>query len=301
MNKKGTILGDIGQTISSVLDLIPRPIKLLFFLALILLIGSLIQYSIQIFGIFCDSSGTPVKIDFNIFVAVNMMGKSADLLSGGTRSLDFGEKLAQCSIKTDAGTLKDYSNLGLTETIVGNVPYERYYYLTSPCVHCDGGDYVLENATYQGQPIMPPNPTQTPSINNRYFVCIGNAYAKNSSDLNWIEKIQCSKTAAEICKPPTHRYYNFNYNYYTCLENEPNCDESLLKEWDSLLYDNNAESLYSPSNQTENVRDYEHAVGISCQKYKPTISVFGFPIFDYKIWLLLFIIIIIYWMLKNIK
>ena len=71
-NKKGAILNlfsGAGDLIKSFFDILPKPIKFLLFLAILLLLGVVIGWLLNGIGVFCDSADNPVKIS-NILVSI---------------------------------------------------------------------------------------------------------------------------------------------------------------------------------------------------------------------------------------
>lgn len=67
-----------------------------------------------------------------------------------------------------------------------------------------------------------------------------------------------------------------------------------------MLLDNaGGTRLYS---STQNDRDYKAAVRIACgSDIKPNVSVFSIPIFDFKIWIAMMVVGLLFFFLSKVK
>ena len=298
-NKKGTALTDIISTftdiISTFLSTLPRPLQLIIFLLLILLIGNIVQFALNVFGIFCDSGNNPVSVGFNVIESTSLMFRSTNMFRGQEDDFTKLEKLVSCSnyyenytFLADEGSLLGfkvpYSEildwLGVDYSIDKDIAPARWFYNPSPCVKCDvtfirlnGGDVeeVCEGDAY-------------PIINKSFF-----------------QKVQCDLTAADICELPDNYFYSYLSNTYVCSISD--CDIAAKDQWDKILRDSGAEYMYAGGvdGSIAAFNDYTRAVGVKCEELKPKIAFFGIVIFDYKIWMLIGILGVLFWVYWKIK
>lgn len=290
-SKKGTVLGDFAGVVSNVFQTLPKPILAIIFLILILLIGSVIQWSLMLFGTFCDSNNNPVRIDFNILSSFNLLEKATEL--SNERSLGYMQDLGDCTVELDNGSIYDYQG-----NFIGNLNTQRYFYRYNICSACNV--ITIYNASNNGNSLATHSNVWynfllfwvTEQTGTR--VCSDEAYPINLT--------QCTGINWNLCNIPEGFHYEPSTNNYVCDINNT-CQERALKEWDSMLRGAGADYIYGANNKSklDYYKDYTRAAGIECTEYKPKIAVFGIQVFDYKIWILLFLAVILMYMYFKIK
>lgn len=251
MNKKGII--DIGGFLSSFLDLIPGPLKIILAISIILLIGNLFQWTLQIFGIFCDGSGingNPVRVPINVLTTTNLLQKSNEFfqktpsLSTILTSPDY-----RCVIYAESTSIYTKNFIGL-RTFKENRTTEAYYYLlTEPCAVCEGSIVYLRDikgASLWLSLYQVTSPNAIPQLGMK--VCDGNVIRNEGlSKAIWIPLIMTGGQKCQIaentgdpfyCTPPEKYRYNRTTNQYECKETD--CRGRSLKDWDSLLHESGA-------------------------------------------------------------
>jgi hypothetical protein len=141
------------------------------------------------------------------------------------------------------------------------------------------------------------NPTGTRSESN--FYCFTDAYRKDLQDINWFNRY-FSCTLSD-CVPPEHYYWESSDGTFTCA-NLALCGANATKityTIDNELKDRGAVDYYGDK---EDELSYENTVRIKCtERGQPKIFIFKIDIFDYKIWLLLFVLGMLFYFLSHIK
>jgi len=268
----GQIISSIVNGIKTFIDNTPKPIKFCFFLISILLLGGIINTSLHIFGVYCDSGNNPVNVGM-----VNGVSLLDDLpnpeLFGSMQvsTSKYHSVISQCSAFRETGVmiLED----GIKENFT-----DRYFYSNDGCTVCESAELPSEKIlglfTYNSQ------------------VCKGDVYRIPDENKSFTQKTGC------LCEPPKGYFYSYRGNSYICEDNS--CEgqtESVI--WDNKLNDKDAVPFY-PEGKTNNI-DYRKAVGFICEDYKPKIAVFGINIFNYKYWVALTVIFILTSFLFRIK
>lgn len=301
-NKKAQISGifsGIGDIIKTAFDLIPRPVKFLMFLLLLLIIGQVIQYSLHLFGIFCNSANQPVQTHDGLFANMGLLGKIPDSrnfnLSGqNTEEIAYttiAQEVTKCSRNIRYATIE--SPNGSTRNITSTA---EWFYDGSTCTDCNKVFITEYDPSFS-----------MVSVSTKQW-CEGFVFPLNHSKNLW-QKLVCWMA----CEPPTGYYYDDTSNIYVCID-EATCkkeSQTLGEEWDTLLLNNGATLLYPEGNCQEikdietrtsfNCEGSEVSTGVVCQDYQPKISVFSIPIFDFTIWILLTLVFLLYWIYANIK
>ncbi|CAK0747249.1 hypothetical protein CCP1ISM_260007 [Azospirillaceae bacterium] len=284
-NKKANIIGDvfsgIGDAVKTTFDIVPRPIKFIMFLSFILLLGFLIQYTMQIFGLFCDSSNNPVNVGFNLG-NIGMINDIPDANQVDLVGRPIGELplsrlsnvLSRCSRLYPIGT--DYK----TKTNNYTTTDETWFYDGTLCSDCEVA-WVFDSGWDKK--------------------CLGDVERTPDSEKSIFRRWFCGEQWNQACEPPENYYYDSSLNIYVC--NDETCEgeaKTIGEYWNEVLASAGAKQLY-PEGFNATRREYTNAVGISCKDLKPMLSIFGIAIFDYTLWIMITLIGILLWLYLNIK
>lgn len=124
------------------------------------------------------------------------------------------------------------------------------------------------------------------------------AFRIADADLNWFRQVfSCNSD----CIPPEHYYWNHLDNTFTCQDTSV-CginNTKITYKIDVELKSADGKRLYS---DVQKDKDYKSAVKISCNgDFQPNITVFKIPVFDYKLWLLLMVVGLLFFFLNKIN
>lgn len=282
------ILDEIRWLIDSFLDKTPRPIQILIFLLMLVGLVSLIPFFLHLIGFHCNTDAEVIK----------------------TTPLSFITNLRIAYIGAD-----DYIN---TSSYIPQ-PSSIVVSCRKPVCYVNGSYYYESTSYCDGQTIIYPllttratwsqcsicdgevNYTGIRSIggfvSESFYLCHGDAYHINQSDRNWYQSWVCDE--GEDCTVPKYYKYEYDTGTFDCIYLEI-CglnNTQIISEMDSLLDQAEGELFYPDISE----KDYRKAVSIKCdRKFEPQITFFGLPIFDYKVWLLLIVIYVMFMFLSNI-
>lgn len=294
-NKKGALSGiisSIGHTIQSVFTTLPKPLLFILFLAILLLIGALLPTIFQAFGTFCDSGDNPVSTGINIFSNVGLMTYRPDADIVGSDSIKLNklifmseEKHTSCSEFITEGTIvfDDGTRINISDqNISGYWVYDGTY-----CTNCD--EVTIEEFT--------PNIFAGISTGDlRSGVCWGEVEKLPDSELSWLQRTSCGGSGGE-CEPPDDYKYDPDTNRYEC--SIASCGgKTAGDDWDDKLRKAGATPIYTTGQGTISTK-HTGFVGIKCRDIKPRLSIFGIEIFDYRLWVIIMLLVIGIWALKE--
>lgn len=267
------------------MDKTPRQIQLLFFLALLLLFGALIPMMLHTFGVHCDSKGNVQRTSaFDFFNNMRIASIEPETVYNLTTVTPISIPLsnAEClhQICYTNGT-EWYYDVG--DNCAGYVVVNAYLtntllFGTGQCVQCQGD---VNSTVVRTEQYMP----------QRFTLCFGNAYNIDEQEKNIVQRFVCDPE--NRCMPPSGYYFNYVQGKYECL-NQELCNATAANYTakpviDIELEKNNAELMYP----NKNPRDYRKLILFKCdKKLNPSLTLYGVPVFDYKIWIFLFVIII---------
>jgi hypothetical protein len=321
LNKKGTIIGDVIGTISNFFSTVPRPVQFIIFLLLILLFGEIINYSLYMFGFFCDGSNNVVRIKLdltNLVEIPSIMKLQNDLANNDIQALGFIDKdVKDCVLESTAPYLlyDSYGTLRLNRTTEDE---SRYFYRWNPCVLCDVMKYRQEESIINDTGVM----ATIKRIGNLIglikgvssggeYVCLANASGLPYNFTHGNYSTQLLRTSCEdvLCSPPIYYHYDYELNKYVC--DYDNCVQFIIPIWNDLLYNKFHATLLYPSGELGSLQSnttnkkyrptYNNAIGLTCKDYNPKISIFKINIFDYKLWIAITLIGLCFWAYKSFK
>ena len=282
MNKKGFVWADLvgafQRAVSWFLDTVPRPIKLLMFLLFLLGFVSIFGFLLNSSGNFCDTNGNLYETGFF------SLGTNLELLS----SMPSYEDLNKVELGITETTFTIFSKC---ETfIVDGFYYEngekiyiengtRNYYDGGYCTDCETR-LIISNLTL----------ASTES-------CITDGYTIPYEDKNWLKKYACGRQG---CEPPVNYYYSFEDDSYVCEDNDICGNMTIGQNWNDLLKSVGAK--ITPAT-TFTDRNYRNAVAVSCDvgDLQPQFKFFGIKVFDYKLWVGIYLLLGLIWIVYKIK
>ena len=290
------IVSEIWDGIRWIIDFFinksPKPIKILLFLLFLLLFGSIISFFLHLSGIHCTTEKEVVKNDV-IDIAGNM-----NLIWIKNHNIDFDENVTLDEVHPyrDIGfgiCQRQYrqTNLGCYVACDNITDSDCDYYYTGgeECYTCNETTLKMceETGSFFGSELF--------GSGSGIPYCSGDAYPK---EWTWTQKwLKCNRR----CEIPLGYKWDSDEGYYLCDDddicganatNRPQTrlDDALTQTGATLLYDN-----------TEK-RDYKKLITIKCtNNLNPELTFFGIPVFNYKIWLIIIVIAIMFIFLTNIK
>lgn len=279
-NKKG-LLGDIGQTISqtigNLLDITPKPIKIILFIFLLLAFAQLFTYAFNMFGIYCNSNNEPVKIHTNIIDQIALIGEIPDYKTLGLNAIPTEEagftvasqQVTACSRQFPSGTIETENGTQTTFT------QSRWFYDGTFCTECN----KVSVCGISGD------------CNN---FCETDVTRITEEQKGFFQKAFCGRVG---CEPPEHYYYDATRNIYICLDNT--CQATTIATlWDNKLASKGATTLYQGTQGNQNPA-YTNFAGITCLEIQPRLAVFGIDVFSFTLWIFLIIIFGLAWAYFN--
>jgi len=281
------------------MDKAPRPVKIVMFLLFLLLFGAFIPFMLHTFGVHCNTDGEVVKTS-SLDVLHNIQIAFIDPTEQTNITSFYPEKIGLDVIEDVVGTNcyfevchvedNEFYTSGQDEcdnkTLI--YPFLDKKWSWERCITCDGD----VNFSYIYRDFI--------GAVNRDYYCFGDAYAIDYDEMGWIQKLVCKPNSR--CMPPEHYYYDYSSGLFTCQDldicgvNATN--NSITYRLDDYLKSAGAELMYGE----ESNNDYKRLLYFKCSKdANPNLTLYGIPIFDYKIWLVLMVIAGMFLFLRNIK
>ena len=281
------IIEGIKFLINFFIDKSPKAVKILFFLLFLLFFGNLINFMLQMSGIHCDSDKEPQKISM----------------------LDFGTNVKLLR-ETNPDRYLSGNELTICEAHPSKCGEERscYYYMyqlptggyglcneTNSSANCEYylNDGSCHNCTY-GERCIQDNEFWI-FCGTYYDVCLTDAYYGGQQVTDFLTK------CIETCDVPLNYVWNMTTGTYHCLDLAL-CGNGVTPEQtavDEILTKAGATHLYGDS---LNDNDYRRAVSVKCNNnLNPRLTFFKLDIFDYKMWLVLIVLYVMFIFLTMIK
>lgn len=291
------IISEIQELVSQVIGFLqsliqtsPKPIRYILFLLFLLIFGSMIPLFLHMIGFHCDSGGRVMSTSV-VNIWDNFMLAATDPLEQINSSKYVPYKLAGVS---DCVVRIRYIDDGLYYTCNdGNFTGCKYALLSTLSI--TSGNAICTNNTNCSFFTIA-NPDGTRSDSNSY--CFEDAYRKDFDKLNWFARtFQCNND----CIPDPNYYWESSDGTFTC--NVPEIcglnNTRITYKIDDELKERGATDFYG--DKTDEL-SFENAVRVKCtEKGKPSIYVFKINPFDYKMWLLLFVIGMMFFFLSHIR
>lgn len=288
----------IRWSIDFFMDKIPRPLKIAFFLIFLLLFGVFIPFMLHTFGVHCNSNSQVVKtssldILTNLKIAfidpdeqTNISSFQPDIIGFDTIGNLGGVPCSYdiCYYPNDDAYYWESNSICENRTILK--PFLTKHFDFESCVTCDGDinySIILEAFGFR----------------TADYFCYGDAYPIPYENRSWTQKILCNPSRR--CMPPPHYYYDYDTGLFTCYDIDV-CgiftNITTVYKIDDYLHDAGGELMYD--NQNKN--DYKKMMLFKCQNDgQPILTLYGIPLFDYKIWLMIIVIAVLIMFLSMIK
>jgi len=295
------IIGEIWDGILFLIDFFfnkaPKPIQLAMFLLFLLLLGSLIPFTMHLFGIHCTSAGdvvkiSPMKLTKNIKLAFldkddiyNVSEFQPDTI--GFLPLDIGGESCVKPICHDEDDFWFWQSTNECDNKTIIHPFLTKRFDWQKCVVCDGDEnFSIIHSSYS-------------IAAERETLCFGDAYRIAEEDMNFVQRMFCDPESR--CMPPLHYYYNYTTGKFTCLDLEYCAEnvtnQTIIPRIDEELKEGDAELMYKDTK-----KDYKKLLFFKCdKKCNPQLTIYGIPFLDYKMWLLIFVVGVMFLFLRSIK
>jgi len=290
------ISDEIRWMIDSFIDKTPKPIKILLFLLMLVALVSMIPFMLHIFGFHCNTDAeviktSPRKFTTNIQLAfigadeyINTSSYIPDRVSS---NLILGIPIESCRKPVCIVNGSYYwqsDSYCQGETIVYPLLFTQAEW--SRCSICEGdvNHTAIEDSNFLGT--------------DYYYLCLGDAQHLNQSDRNWYQDWICDE--GDDCTVPKHYKWEYDTGTFDCIDPDI-CglnNTEIVSKVDDLLLEADGELLY-PDTTSKN---YKSVIKVKCDRnYNPELTFFGIPLFDYRIWLMLIVIYILFMFLTYIK
>jgi hypothetical protein len=287
MNKKGLWgFNDIANWWQAITGVLPKPVIFIIFLTIIILLAQLLTFFFNMNGIFCTSTNIPVQTQGNMFTSlvtnINLMSEMPDPDTINKEVIEVEPdqtSTIECSFCVDEGTIVFED--GTTQEINKLTCFYSNY---------AGGCYDCMGSVVRFSRNFLPDASK---------VCMGDAYPKQDSEKTFIQRAFCGAEYFGRCEPPKHYFYSQTDNYYRCAD--ATCDGVTAGEvWDEKLVSRGATPIYKTieSSKLEG-KAYNEGIGISCRDLRPKLSFYRLDIFDFKVWILILLLIILVWVYKT--
>ena len=286
-NKRGAISGIIssaGDIIKIGFSTIPRPIKFILFLFLLLFVGILLQLTLSMMGIYCDSANNPVKLHGGFIKNLQLADEipNTEFLNlEAEEQAEFGisyfsNLITKCSKKISYGIIQ-YED-GTEEAFTDTNFFDGTF-----CTNCESVTIIEQLANGD--------------VFDTHNFCTDDVIRVDREDKSVWQKMFCGGVFGG-CEPPEHYFWSQNLDNFLCADET--CEGITLGDkWDAKLQEAEATYLY-PEGYLDDTT-YTKFVGIICTDIKPNLTIYGIPVFDYKIWVLLMLVAILVWFITKIK
>jgi len=281
----------------------PRPIQIIFFLVFLLSLGNLLVFLFHVGGIHCDSSKnvvtvSPLNIGTNIRVAfldkddvLNTTISPGLIYTPGFFTPFIQVPVEACSRSVCYVGGKYYYSVEDecdNETILTGFALDSSDAHWIRCVDCSANADGGFNKTFIYGSLL--------SSESKYL-CFDDV--TRIDDLNIIQKVNCNPD--DRCVPPENYYYEYDTNRYECLEPSVCGDNTTAppkNQLDQYLLAADAELMYTDTN----MRSMDNALLFKCSgNYNPRLTFFGVDVFDYRIWIVMIILFVMFIFLSKIK
>jgi len=268
----------------------PNPVKFLLFLVMLLFFASLIPFFLQLTGIHCDTDKDIRKLSvFSLIKNYDILNTKDELFTGET--LQFEEVHPNTAPDSCYYYMRETEDLDYEECIENqtNTTDCYYYYQDAYNYNC-----YVEKACFK-----------LFGICTWENVCKGDAIANedllsdlftHSPDIPFEDELELPSLD---CYIPYGYTWSFVDGYYFC-HNDSICGNGTAgyKIIDEKLNQAGAEYYYTDGNE----KSYKNFIQFKCDSsLNPQLTLYGLPIFDYKIWLIGSLIFIMGYFLVKMK
>lgn len=288
-NKKGLAIIDvIGNAIQTLTNILPKPILFLLFLFILVIGAWFLSLIFNVFGIYCNSANVPMQLHSNIinnFDLINDVPDPKNLNLNVITNPDSVQKTVTfCSYYVENGTFKGSDG---TTTLIT----QRYLYKDDGCIQCQNTGRLTAQTAQPDLFGFIPLPNTEINTNACADLIIS---GKDEKDKSFLQKISCGEEGLTgRCEPPKHYQYNSNKNFYECADNT--CESKTIGTmWDEKLSKAGATSYYTTT--TSRNPSSDNFIGVTCVDLRPRLAIYGADLFNYKMWILLTVLLIVFWL-----
>lgn len=279
----GSVIGSIGSFFQGLLQMMPKWLLYLLLIGVIVIVGTILTFIFNVFGIYCTSSDIPMSIGFNPLSTAELIGQIPDVATVGTNSIKvenpgFPSLLTSktCSLFLNSGTivLEDGNTQEFNNT---------WFYVDNQCVVCIHAKVYNHTGKNILIPIIP-----------EAGLCYGNVWAGVEVS-SLFGTYDCSE-GGNLCRPPQDYFYDYTTNTYRCDETTTDCTKKTLGQtWDDLLVQKGAKPLYEDAYGEGREIKYDKFAQIRCRDARPRFTIYGIELFRAEYWAFLIIITIGMW------
>jgi hypothetical protein len=276
------IIEGVKWLITFFTEKVPKPITVLIFLLFVFVISLLMGIMLHVVGIHCNTDNEPMKTDTMAFYQnINVYYASQDTLNAQTYTF---EQLFENKDKSD---IVFYGKLNTTNGFYEDCGENystgcSYYLLHGACYNCTYGDVcVSKTLWFCGEYVQ---------------ICKTDAYAWAGGAGEALSAAGCSSHL--YARIPAHYLWNITSGRYECFEPAfcgPNPTKAANSQLDDLLESMSATLYYENTSD----RDVTRMVGITCSNAQPQLAFFKIPLFDYRIWVIIILIYVMFMFLVN--
>jgi len=252
----------------------PKPLKFILFLVMLLFFASLIPYFLQLTGIHCNTDKQVMKIGvFSLVKNYDILNTKDEVFTGET--LQFEDVHPRTDPNTCYFYMKEKEDLTYEECIVNqtNTTGCNYYYKDALNFNC-----AVEKACFKAFFFC-----------TWYDVCKGDAIASEDGLSEWFVHHPEVPFEDELdlpsleCYIPRGYVWSYSLGYYSCY-NDSICGNGTqaYSIIDEKLTQAGAEFYYQDGNENS----YKNFIQFKCDsRLNPQLTIYGIPLFDYRVWL----------------
>ena len=260
------VISDIIDGVKWIIDFfmnkLPRPLKFLIFLLLLLSFAQLIPFFLHMVGIHCKSDKVVVKVDtFDIFANYGIYKEQSEIVVG--ENLTFEE--VHPKIDPDNCYWYMINDNGYVDRCIDfDDPLCKYYYRWGQWFDCNRVR-IIERDWFLW-------------FDNENTYCEGDVLSQDNFG---------ASPADKDCFVPNGYTWSFDDGYYYCI-NSTICGANVTDGFS--IIDEKLENLdYIPMYEKGlNEKSYKNAIKLKCDnELNPQITFFGIEIFNFQLWILL--------------
>lgn len=267
-------LNGIKTSIDWLLRTVPRPVLFFLFIFFISLIGNFVLPIIfMASGTFCVED---VKYESDGFNPLENFG----LLLSWFQFEDNANNTKQVDDTVTVGP-----SFGCSDLFTIQNGSQMYFYEGHFCTDCK--EVNTSSPEYGYVVIGSVNHT-----NDGY--CLGDVTRKDSKDLGWFKRAMCRESGESFfgvgCNPPPNYFYNQSVDEYHCVTDD--CQQAEVLNFQHDIAETHTRSPI----QTDTP-----LVGLKCVDSTPKFAIANIDIFNYKLWILLIVILLLWWGYTKIR
>lgn len=270
----------------------PRPVQIIFFLLFLFLFTQVITFTMHLVGLHCTTDKVVVKNE-----VIDITG-NLNLIWIKSHNVDFDENvtLEEMHPYRDIGfgicqrqyILTSEGCYDICDNITTDPNCNYYYSGGDECYSCNSTNIKLceDAGRFFGSELL--------GIGTGVPFCSGNA---TSIDWSFFQKyFRCNRR----CEIPDGYTWSNEDGVYLCIDDDicgVNATSRPINRLDDALQKAGAVTLYTSDRKT-----YRNLITFRCNNNLDVdMTFFGIPIFDYKLWLIIIVIAVMFIFLSKIK